>query len=103
MEANQYLVQANHKYLKKNTESNISNQVFSFLASQNKSGPYLQRLIERLGLKQPEEVTIAYYHYMRVIKWQKRKYLNKKFLEDLIRGNAYREALEEALSPALSL
>lgn len=71
---------------KKNTESNITNQIFSFLSRKNKSSHLLEQITRQYGIFS-EELMVNYYTYMEIIKQQKRKYLNRKFLLDLTKSN----------------
>jgi hypothetical protein len=68
--------------LKKNTESNISNQAFSFISSKSKSSLFLKRIIRHSQMNESGLVDL-FYEYMRFIKRQKPKYLNKKVLIQL--------------------
>lgn len=77
---------ARKKYLRKNTESNISNQAFSFLCSRNKSSLTLMRLLGMSGDK-PKGICHLFYAYISVLKRHRTKYLNKKMLSDISTNN----------------
>lgn len=72
------------KYKKKNTESNISNQVFSFICNKTKSRPYLVKILKHYQLLSAKNITL-FYSYMSVVKRSKTKYMNKKILAALYR------------------
>lgn len=67
------------KYLKKNTESNVSNQVLTFLADEKKSKDFLIRLCQKSSLDE-KEVICKFYEWMNVIKASTKKYISKKIL-----------------------
>ena len=77
------MIKMRKKYLKKNTESNICNQAFSFIVSKKKSQ---QLLLKILGVANPgsEEISRLYYAYARVLKLKRPKYLNKKVLAKIV-------------------
>lgn len=64
-----------NNYPKKNTESNIINQVFSFLNCEFKTG---EILLSHLG--SPKKVK-SFYQIMSYLKKSKKKYVNRKYFE----------------------
>lgn len=63
---------------KKNVESNISNQVFSYITNEHKSVSALSKI-----LKQNREKILLYYSYIDCFVKNKKKYLSRKYLGDL--------------------
>lgn len=70
---------AGFKYAKKNAESNIINQIFSYLSIRAKS----EGLVERLLGREDGKVGI-YYELMRQIKKKNHKYINRGYLKNLL-------------------
>ena len=65
--------------MNKNTESNISNQAFSFVSTENKSRKTLCRVLE-LHYSCSNEMYELYYSYARILKKGTGKYVNKRTL-----------------------
>lgn len=70
------------KYLKKNTESNISNQALSFLCYREKSELVLQEICRSLGLNHLTTIP-RFYSLIQLVKKEKKKYFNKIMLLQL--------------------
>lgn len=66
------------KYAKKNVESNVVNQCFSYLTTRTKSYPVLARLL------QSEEKIDAFYEIMKQAKKKNNKYMGRSVLESLL-------------------
>lgn len=64
--------------LKKNTESNIVNQIFSYVGCKIKSGKYIDKILDN-----DKQKIKSYYEFLKTIKKRKKKYINRKFLLDL--------------------
>lgn len=64
--------------LKKNTESNIVNQIFSYIGCKVKSGQCVHALFNNDVFK-----IKSFYDFIKTIKKRKKKYINRKFLLDL--------------------
>jgi len=65
-------------YPKKNTESNLVNQIFSFVSTPYKSMPTLMKI-----LNQDKTKALYYYELFKAVKRGKKKYINRKFLMSL--------------------
>lgn len=65
-------------YKKKNTESNIINQVFSFLCTNKSRNPVLA------FFNKDEQKVNNYYAIMNKVKQSNKKYINRKFLKNLM-------------------
>lgn len=99
--------QKDPKYKKKNTESNISNQIFSFLNSKNKSKFLLVKILSNLNIP-VKRASDCFYEYMKAFKKGKSKYMNKKIIGELSvasKNSALFHVLleENALDESLSL
>lgn len=68
-----------YKYPKKNAESNLINQIFSYISIPSKSKNALLRLIEG-----DEEKAGHFYEIMRTLKRQNKKYINRNYLKGLL-------------------
>ncbi len=66
------------KYAKKNVESNVVNQCFSYLTTRSKSYPMLARLLPT------EEKIDAFYEIMKQAKKKNNKYMGRAVLESLL-------------------
>lgn len=73
------IVPRRKKYLRKNTETNISNQAFSFVCTRSKSSTTLRRLL-RINGQSVDDLLDIYYSYTKVMKRNRRKYINKQVL-----------------------
>lgn len=73
--ANPLSKSGNDRFIKKNTESNVVNQIFSFLWTPEKSREFLTKI-----LKESRKVD-AFYQLMRAIKVNCRSQLNRLYLK----------------------
>lgn len=66
------------RYIQKNFELNIINQVFSFLWSEEKSAKYVKNFFSK------DEIKVSlYYEYIKVVRKFCKRYINKEYLKDL--------------------
>ena len=64
--------------LKKNTESNLVNQIFSYIGCKVKSGRCVNTLLDN-----DQQKIKSFYDFLKTIKKRKKKYINRKFLLEL--------------------
>jgi hypothetical protein len=68
-----------YKYVKKNAESNVINQIFSYLSIRSKS----QGIVTRILKGNASKINL-YYDIMKQIKKQNKKYINRCYLKSLL-------------------
>jgi len=84
----------NDRFIKKNTESNIINQIFSFLWSPEKSLPFISKIVTN------HHQSTLFYDFMRVIKNNSKGVLKRHFLKQLTQPGGW-EAVHRKLKKKL--
>lgn len=86
--------------LRKNTESNLSNQAFSYLACQDKSSKVLANILEYNH--EPDKRAELFYTYMSVLSSGRRRYISKKTLSELSTMTGCRSLQQLSAHPVYS-
>lgn len=89
------------RYFNKNTESNISNQAFSFISTEMKSSRMLRRAV-KLHYGGNNEIYNLYYTYARILKRTRSKYINKHTLTSISTRPTCKLLQEISNTPAFS-